>query len=222
MMRMLRTCVPRSGPTAVNDSRSRAAWRRGSRRRGDRRRLRGVGSGTAVADRSVDRLGREPVADPEVRVDVAPARRRALELLAQLADEDVDRAVAVDHRVAPDPLVDLLALEHLALGLGEQLDQLELAAREVDRPAADEGLELVGADLDLADDDRALVGRAPRRACGGARPPRRGRSAPPGGTAWSPSRRRPAAARARAGRPMDWPVQTTTPRPGSRAHSFSR
>ena len=33
---------------------------------------------------------------------------------AELADEDVDRAVAVRHRVAPDTLVDRLALEHLA------------------------------------------------------------------------------------------------------------
>src|SRR5215207_11288972 len=30
-------------------------------------------------------LGREPVADPEVGVDVAPARRRPLQLLPQLA-----------------------------------------------------------------------------------------------------------------------------------------
>src|SRR3954464_11384602 len=101
-----------------------------------------------------DRLSREPVADPEVRVDVPPARRGALELLAELADEDVDRAVTVDHRVAPDPLVDLLALQHLALGVREQLDELELAAREIDRPAAGERLELVGPDLELADQDR--------------------------------------------------------------------
>src|SRR3954469_15629264 len=99
-------------------------------------------------------LRREAVADPEVRVDVAPLRRGALELLAQLAHEDVDAAVAAGHGVAPDALVDLLALEHPALGRGEQLDQLELAAREVDRAIADEGLELIGADLHLAGLDR--------------------------------------------------------------------
>ena len=99
-------------------------------------------------------LGREAIADAEVRVDVAPVRRRLLELLAQLAHEDVDRPVAARHRVAPDPLVDLFALEHAPLGPGEQFDQLELAAREVDRRAAHEGLEAIRADLDLAGADR--------------------------------------------------------------------
>ena len=84
-------------------------------------------------------------------------RARPLELLAHLADEDVDRAVAVGHRVAPDRLVDLLALEDLALGLGEQLQHLELAPREVDAAAADEGLELIGADLELARHERPGV-----------------------------------------------------------------
>src|SRR5512134_880040 len=55
-------------------------------------------------------LGIEAVADPEMRVDVGPIRRVALELLAKLADEDVDRTVSVNHRVAPDLLVDVLAL----------------------------------------------------------------------------------------------------------------
>ena len=40
--------------------------------------------------------------------------------------------------------------EHTPLGVGEELDQLELAARQVDRAVADEGLEAVGADLQLA------------------------------------------------------------------------
>src|SRR5205085_11537411 len=100
-------------------------------------------------------IGLGAVADAEVGVDVAPLRRRGLELLAELADEDVDRAVAVRHRVAPDPLVDLLALEHRAARVGEQLQQLELAAREVEAVAAHEGLELVGADLELAGHDRS-------------------------------------------------------------------
>ena len=83
-------------------------------------------------------------------VDVAPARRGLLQLLAQLAHEHIDRAVAAHHRVAPQARVDLLALEHPALGGGEQLDQLELAARQVEALAGDEGLEAVAADLDLA------------------------------------------------------------------------
>src|SRR5215217_6926716 len=81
-------------------------------------------------------------------VDVAPAWRHALELLAQLADEDVDRAVAVHHRVAPDALVDLLALDHVALGRGEHLDQLVLSSRQVEAGAVDERLELVAAACD--------------------------------------------------------------------------
>src|SRR3954471_21524189 len=96
------------------------------------------------------RFGLEAVADPEVGVDVGPARRALLQLVAQLADEDVNRAVAVGHRVAPDLLVDLLPLEHLAAFLGEQVEQLELAAGEVEWLLAGEGLETVGANPQLA------------------------------------------------------------------------
>src|SRR3954471_11874503 len=98
------------------------------------------------------RFGLEAVADPEMGVDVAPADRALLQLLAQLADEDVDRAVAVGHRVAPNPLVDRLPLQDLTLGLREQLQQLELASGEIEADSADEGLELVGPDLQLAGD----------------------------------------------------------------------
>src|SRR5215216_441755 len=86
----------------------------------------------------------ESVADPEVGVDVVPVGRVSLELLAQLPDEDVDRPIAVRHRVAPDLLVDLLALDHLAVGFGEELEELELAASQADALAADERLVLVG------------------------------------------------------------------------------
>ena len=95
----------------------------------------GLGHRDRLAHRHLDRLRREAVADPEVGVDVAPGRRDPLELGAQLAHEDVDRAIAVDHGVAPDALVDLLALQDLALGLGQQLDELELAPRQLDRDA---------------------------------------------------------------------------------------
>src|SRR3954451_22341873 len=100
--------------------------------------------------RTLGGLRGEPVADPEVRVDVAPGGRGLLELLAQLAHEDVDGAVAARHRVAPHPLVDLLALEHAPRGRRQQLDELELAPGQLDRLPVGEGLELVGADLDLA------------------------------------------------------------------------
>src|SRR5436190_1758242 len=72
------------------------------------------------------------VAEAEVGVDVDPAGRSLLELLAHLADEDVDRAVAVGHPVAPDLLVDLLAREDLAHRARQQAQDLEFAAREVE------------------------------------------------------------------------------------------
>src|SRR5579872_6772182 len=64
-------------------------------------------------------LGLEAIADPEMRVDVAPRGRGSAQLLAELAHEHVDRAVAVDHRVTPDALVDLLAAQH-PVGAGQQ------------------------------------------------------------------------------------------------------
>src|SRR5258708_7246484 len=91
-------------------------------------------------------------------VGVAPTRGAPFELLAQLADEDVNRTIALGHRVAPDPLVDRLALEHLALGVGEQVQQLELATGEVEAVAAHEGLKLIGADLELSGNQRARLG----------------------------------------------------------------
>jgi hypothetical protein len=55
----------------------------------------------------------------------------------------------VGHRVAPDLLVDLLALDHLTGDLGEQLEQFELATGEAEALPAHQGLELVGPDLEL-------------------------------------------------------------------------
>src|SRR3954453_15844151 len=70
--------------------------------------------------------GLEPVTEPEVRVDVGPARRSLFELLADLPDEDVNGPVAVRHPVAPYLLVDLLAGEHLSDRAREQAEHLEL------------------------------------------------------------------------------------------------
>ena len=71
------------------------------------------------------------------------------------------------HLVAPDPLVDPLARDHAALRGGQQVQQLELPAREAERPAADERLEHVGPDLELARHDGP--GRLGRRGAGLAR-----------------------------------------------------
>jgi hypothetical protein len=62
---------------------------------------------------------------------------------------------AVGHRVAPDPLVDRLALEDLALRFGQQPEQLELSAGQIKASTGDEDLEQIGADLQLAGDERA-------------------------------------------------------------------
>src|SRR6201999_225385 len=102
-------------------------------------------------------------------VDVLPVGRALLQLLAQLADEDVDGAVAVGHRVAPDPLVDRLPLQHLATLLGEQVQQLELAPGEVEIDLGGEGLEAVGTDLEVAGGKRSDVERFAAGATAAAR-----------------------------------------------------
>ena len=109
-------------------------------------------------------LGVEAIADAEVRVQVAPARGSRLELAAQLADEDVDRAVAVGHRVSPHALVDALAGDHPAAWDASSTQKLELAAGEPDRASADERLEHVGPDLQLPGDDG--LGRIGGGSCG--------------------------------------------------------
>ena len=152
---MLRRCLPRSGPTTAEDSPRSARPRRARRRRQRPRRRRPPATGAATRPRRRRAPRVEPVADAEVRVDVAPVRRDLLELLAQLAHEHVHRAVPVDHRVAPHALVDLLARDDLAAEVAQQRDQLELAAREVHAAAGGEGLELVAPDLELAGHARA-------------------------------------------------------------------
>src|SRR5262249_35787551 len=100
-----------------------------------------------------DGLRGQAIAHPQGGWGVTPICGVAPEPLAKLANEDVDGPVAVGHRVAPDLLVDLLALDHLTVGLGEELEQLELASGETDALAADESLVLVGPDLELAGDE---------------------------------------------------------------------
>ncbi len=79
--------------------------------------------------------------------------------MAQLADEHVDRAVAADHRVAPHPLVDVLALEHPAVRRRQLAQQLVFLAREPCGLGADVRVEAVRADRQLAGDDGFGVGR---------------------------------------------------------------
>ena len=84
-----------------------------------RKRARGSRRGVVLGTQA---LGLEPVADPEVGVDVGPAGRGLLDLRAQLAHEYVDRPVPVDHPVAPHARVDVLALEDAPLRAREQVE----------------------------------------------------------------------------------------------------
>src|SRR2546426_8100876 len=88
----------------------------------------------------------------------------ALELLAQLRHEVVDRARGRRLLVAPDLIEDLFSGDDLA-GVADQIpEQIELARREVD--ALSGAVRLVGAevDLDVADAAGLDAGRPPARA----------------------------------------------------------
>ena len=76
-------------------------------------------------------------------VDVLVAGGTALDLLAKLSDEHVDRAVAVGHRVTPDLLVDGLAFEDVALVFGKEVEEFELTPGQVQTDPGDEGLRLL-------------------------------------------------------------------------------
>src|SRR6202042_3957816 len=86
------------------------------------------------------RFGREPVSDSEMRVDVVPPRRRRAQLLAQLTDEHVDRAIPVRHRVAPHALVDLLSPQD-SVRARQQVEDLELPRGQLEAGLA--GVRLV-------------------------------------------------------------------------------
>ena len=99
-----------------------------------------AGDPTAIA---VHVLRREAVADAEVRVDVAPVRRRP----SRASGAACARRRRRSGRRGPSSSPRRARRSPRAAGpgprLGEQLDQLELAAREVDGAAGCEGLELV-------------------------------------------------------------------------------
>src|SRR5436309_4105229 len=83
----------------------------------------------------IDGLYDELVADVADRADEAFALRP--ELRAQPAYVHVDGAGAAEVVVTPDLLQQLRAGEDPARMLGEELEQLELLERQVERPAAD-------------------------------------------------------------------------------------
>ena len=82
------------------------------------------------------------------------ARRALVDLLAQPADEDVDRAVAV--RLAPPPelLEQLVARGDAAVVERELVEEAELGRRQLGARAVDVRLRLARVDAELLDLDR--------------------------------------------------------------------
>ena len=101
--------------------------------------------------------------------------RAGVDLLAQLADEDVDRAVAVRGAPAPDALQQLVAREHPALVERERVDEPELGRRQVGARPVDVGLDVARVEPQLLDVDLLAAARLLRaRAAPGGRCDARG------------------------------------------------
>src|ERR1044072_4634798 len=74
-----------------------------------------------------------PQDEPDAAHGVQPARPAVrLELAPQVPDEDVDDVRPRVERVAPDLLVQLAAVDDLAGPAHEEVQQVELAARELE------------------------------------------------------------------------------------------
>src|SRR5947208_12747284 len=89
------------------------------------------------------RYGVELVAHAVARLDEGVPRRAAVDLLAHLADEDVDGAVAVRLAPAPDALEQLVARDHPPALEGECIQEPELSRGEAGGVAVDVRLDLI-------------------------------------------------------------------------------
>ena len=98
--------------------------------------------------------GGKPVAEPEMGMDEPSSGDSGLQLLAQLADVDVNRAVGLAVGLAPDLAVQLLARDDPIEAFHERRQQLELAHRQVQALAVDQDQELAGPQLDLGGSER--------------------------------------------------------------------
>src|SRR3954464_4891115 len=92
----------------------------------------------------------EAVAEAEVRMDERLVRKCGLELRAQLADVDVDRALLLAEGAVPDDRVQLLAADDAAAAACECAKKGQLPDGQSERPAAREREELVGPDFQLS------------------------------------------------------------------------
>ncbi len=98
-----------------------------------------------------------------------------VDLLAQLAHEHVDGAVAVRGAAAPDPLQELVAREDAALVECERVDEPELGRRQLGARAVHVGLHVARVEAELLDLDLLAAPRLLRTGappCGGCDPRR--------------------------------------------------
>src|SRR5262245_29941059 len=102
----------------------------------------------------------EPVTHASHREEVLRLARVALELLAQVADMDVDRARVAVGGVAPDLLEQHLAGHHAARGAGERREDLELHVGQPDLRATSADGPALEVDLEVAGADRPVAARA--------------------------------------------------------------
>src|SRR5204862_7000577 len=102
----------------------------------------------AFADRLL-RSRLELVADAVARLDERVPRRAAVDLLAHLADEDVDGAVAPRLPAAPHALEQLVPRDDAAALQRQRVEQPELCRRQADALAVDVRLDLVRVDAEL-------------------------------------------------------------------------
>ena len=124
-------------------------------------------------------------------------RGAAVDLLAQLADEDVDRAVAVRGAATPDALQQLVPREHAPLLERERVEEAELGRRQLGARPSTYACTFRRVEPQLLDHDLLAAARILRAACPAGRPRRPERRAPSSRTASRGSRRRRSRARGR-------------------------
>src|SRR3954447_5661600 len=105
------------------------------------------------------RLRLEAVAEAEMGVYVRLVGECSLELLAELSDVHVDRAVGFAEGLSPDLGVELLAADDPPAAAGERCQQLKLADSEPERTAGGQRHVLLGPDLQAAHAKDVAVGR---------------------------------------------------------------
>src|SRR3954471_12770869 len=112
-----------------------------------------------MGPQSGHRLRLEAVAEAEMGVYVGLVGECVLELLAELSDVDVHRAVGLAEGLSPDLVVELLAAHDPPVAAGECGQQLKLADGEPERTAGRQGHVLLGPDLQSAHPKDVTVGR---------------------------------------------------------------